>query len=133
MKLFTRGFLIQYTFCAILYICLDMVWISQVARQMYVNTLSPILTGQPAWVPALIFYVIYPFGLWFLAIRPSTKAGDAGMRGAVLGLTAYGTYALTGQTFFAGWIWSLTFADCAWGMLLSAVVAYLIRKLPVSS
>ena len=52
----------------------------------------------------------------------------AGLRGGVLGLTAYGTYALTGQSLFAGWGWSLTFVDCAWGMVLSAVVAYLTTR-----
>jgi uncharacterized membrane protein len=129
MKLLSRYFWIQYTFCAVIYLCLDLLWVSQIAKPMYINTLSPILSGQPAWIPALIFYLLYTFGLWFLAIRPSLKAEDAALRGAVVGLTAYGTYAFTGLTFFTGWTWSLTLIDCLWGMLLSAFVAYVTYRL----
>lgn len=128
MKLLSRRFLMQYTFAIVLFLCLDLAWISLIARQMYIDKLSPILAGQPGWLSALMFYFVYIFGLWFLAIKPSIKATHAAARGAILGLTAYGTYALTGQTFFAGWTWSLTLADCAWGILISATVAYLTTR-----
>jgi uncharacterized membrane protein len=131
MKLFTRNFLMQYIFSIVIFICLDMVWISQVAQSMYRSALGPILTPEPRWVPALAFYLIYILGLWFLAIRSSSKAKEAALRGAVLGLTAYGTYALTGMALFNGWTWSLTLFDCGWGIGLSALVAYLTRKIMV--
>lgn len=128
MKFLSRNFLMQYTFVAVVFMSIDLLWISMVARKMYIDQLSPILSGQPAWVPALLFYFLYAFGLWFLAVRSSTRTEHAAMRGAILGLTAYGTYALTGQALFAGWGWSLTLVDCAWGTVLSAGVAYLTRK-----
>lgn len=128
MKILSRNFIAQYAFTVVVFLSLDSLWIYFVARHMYMNMLSPILAPQPGWVAALCFYLVYSFGLWFLAIKPSNKASDAALRGAILGLTAYGTYALTGQSLFAGWEWSLTLADCAWGAILTGTVAYLTRK-----
>jgi uncharacterized membrane protein len=128
MHILSRRFLTQYAFTAVVFLCIDLTWIALVAKKMYINTLSPILAGQPAWVPALAFYFIYSFGLWFLAIKSMNNPNHAAVKGAVVGLTAYGTYALTGQSLFAGWGWSLTFVDCAWGMVLSATVAYLTTR-----
>jgi len=129
MRILSRNFITQYAFTAVIFLSMDSLWIYFVARHMYLTLLSPILSPQPGWVAALAFYLLYSFGLWFLAIKPSHKPSDAALRGAILGLTAYGTYALTGHSLFAGWEWSLTLADCAWGAILSAGVAYLVRRL----
>lgn len=129
MHILTRRFVYQYTMALLLFLTIDSLWIYFVAKNLYQDSVESILAVNPQWLPALIFYVLYSFGLWFFAIRSSGKANNAAIRGAILGLTAYGTYALTGQALFQGWEWSLTLADCAWGALISATVAYITVKL----
>lgn len=117
-----------YLMTALLFLFIDLSWIFLVAKSMYMATLPSLLTTETAWLPVLIFYLLYPAGLLYLAINAANTARTAALRGAVLGLTAYGTYTLTAQALFAGWTWSLTLADCAWGTVLSATVAYLISS-----
>jgi uncharacterized membrane protein len=129
MHILSRRFIAQYALIVLIYFCVDCLWIYFVARDMYQSHVSSILALHPAWSPVLGFYLVYGFGLWFLAVKPSAKPWNAAIRGAVVGLTAYGTYSLTGQALFTGWSWELTLADSAWGMFLSAVVAFLTVKL----
>lgn len=128
MHILSRRFIYQYALAVLLYLMVDSLWIYFVARDLYESHVASILAMHPAWPPAIGFYLIYGFGLWFLAIKPSATPSNAAVRGLIVGLTAYGTYALTGQALFEGWAWSLTLADCSWGMFLSAVVAYLTLK-----
>jgi uncharacterized membrane protein len=129
MHIFSRRFVSQYALAVFLYLSADCLWIYFVARNMYQSHMSSLLALHPSWPPAIGFYLLYGFGLWFLAIKPSAKPMNAAVRGGIVGLTAYGTYSLTGQSLFANWGWDLTLADCAWGTVLSAVVAFLTVKL----
>lgn len=128
MHLLNRRFINQFALAMLLLISLDSMWIYFVASQMYLNHVSSILAAHPGWPPVLGFYMVYSFGLWFLAIKPSIKPSAAALKGAVLGLTAYGTYALTAQALFQGWDWSLTISDSLWGMVLSAIAAFVTVK-----
>ena len=63
-------------------------------------------------------------GLVFLAVRPalaSGRAGDAALNGAVFGLVAYGTYALTNQAIMKVWTPLMSASDMAWGAFASAL------------
>ena len=83
-----------------------------------------LLTGQVRIIPAIAFYVLFIAGLVFLAVRPalaSGRASDAMVSGAVFGLVAYATYALTNHAIMRGWTPLMTGADMAWGTVLGAL------------
>ena len=62
-------------------------------------------------------------GVLVLAQMPARNWRGAFWRGAVFGLTAYGTYDLTNQATLRDWPTIVTIIDLAWGSTLTAVVA----------
>ena len=75
---------------------------------------------------AAVFYLAYPLGLVYFAIAPALKSGnlqEAAVKGALLGLFAYGTYDLTNQATLRNWTTALTAADMAWGTIVSGITA----------
>jgi uncharacterized membrane protein len=47
----------------------------------------------------------------------------AAWRGAILGLTAYGTFDLTNLAIIQGWTLAVTLVDITWGMIASALAS----------
>ena len=81
------------------------------------ETYSPRATAAP-----LLIYLLYACGLTVLT--PGGSLALRGLRGALFGLCAYGTYDLTNQATLRHWPTYLTLADLAWGTLLSAFAAF---------
>lgn len=72
----------------------------------------------------MLFYVIHVAAIVILAVRPALASGswkEAALLGAVLGLAAYGAYALTDHSIMKVWDIRLTLADMAWGTVASAL------------
>jgi len=91
-------------------------------------------SDKPNMPVAAAFYLLYVVGVLFLATLPGYDKGsisDAFLRGAVLGLLAYGTYDLTNLATLKGWAWQVSVIDMVWGTLLTGTVAavgYLIAR-----
>ena len=105
---------------------IDAAWLAVVAADVFKRQVGPILSEKPNLWAALAFYVIYAGGLLVLAVRPALeqrRPGDAIVKGAVLGLTAYATFDLTKLAIIKGWSLGLALFDMAWGTALSAVAA----------
>ena len=56
-------------------------------------------------------------------MTPPAGWGEALLRGAVLGLAAYGAYDLTALSVVRNWPLKLSLIDLAWGAVLSAAAA----------
>jgi uncharacterized membrane protein len=73
-----------------------------------------------------MFYVLYIFAIVYFCVAPALKA-NAGLKalthGAVLGLSAYGTYDLTNQATLRIWSTSVTVLDLMWGAFATAAAA----------
>jgi uncharacterized membrane protein len=102
---------------------LDFVWLSFAGETIYRPAIGELLRSGFDAPAAVAFYLIYVFGLVFLAIRPAARLGQAMSRGAVYGLCAYATYDLTNQATLRDWPLKLSLIDMAWGTALSAVAA----------
>ncbi len=105
---------------------IDSVWLAIMASRLYRPTLGDMALEGVRWPPAIAFYLLYPAGLVILAVLPAVKAGQlsqAALYGAVLGISAYGTYDLTNHATLRLWSWQFTLVDMAWGTLLSAIAA----------
>lgn len=112
----------------VVFLAIDALFIVFFAESLYREQLAELIVTQPLWGPGLLFYVIYALALTVLVIEPAVSAAQAARKGALLGLVAYGTYALTNLTLINGWPWVLSILDMLWGPLLSATVAYCVKK-----
>ncbi|MGA1834637.1 DUF2177 family protein [Rhizobium wenxiniae] len=121
-----KRYLVAYFIALIVMVLIDAVWLSTMADRLYRPVMGDMLAPQFTLVPALVFYLIYPAGLVFLAVRPALRQGAlsaAILSGAVLGFTAYATYDLTNQATLIRWSTALTLADLCWGTFLSAIAS----------
>ncbi len=119
-----KRYLVAYLVTLITMVLIDAVWLSIMADRLYRPVIGDMLAPEFRLIPAIMFYLIYPAGLVFLAVRPAFRQGalsTAVLSGAVLGFTAYATYDLTNQATLIRWSTALTLADLCWGTFLSAI------------
>lgn len=115
--------LYAYGATALAFVVLDGVWLALVGPKLYKPVIGEIMTGQVRIAPAVVFYLLYVAGIVVLAIRGAGSLREAAVLGAVLGLVAYGTYALTDQAILKFWATKLTVVDMAWGAIATAMAA----------
>lgn len=121
-----RDIVIAVLAAALVLLALDLLWLKLAMGPLYQKTLGPILTDTPAIGPAAAFYLLYIAGVVFFAVWPALESGDwrqALLRGAALGLLAYGTYDLTNLATLKSWSLRLSLLDMAWGTFLTATAA----------
>jgi uncharacterized membrane protein len=121
-----RIWIISYIATALAFLGCDAVWLSVMASRLYRPGLGAMMRQDFALAPAIAFYVIYIAGILFFAVAPALASGrwtTALIRGAALGLVAYGTYDLTNQATLRGWPLAITLADLGWGMAVTGVGA----------
>jgi uncharacterized membrane protein len=119
-------YLIAYGFSAVVMLVLDGIWLTVMANRLYKPVLGDWMVQPVRWPAAVVFYLLFLFGVTFLATAPALNEGSwqrAAINGAVFGLIAYATYDLTNQATLTRWSTTLTLADMAWGTFLSTVVA----------
>ncbi len=123
-------FLIAYAAAAVVFLCIDAVWLRTMVDTLYRPRLGDLLLEHFRPVPAALFYFIYIAGVVKFAVLPSLGHDLWIMtlcNGALLGLVAYGTYDLTNQATLKTWPTAITIADLCWGTALTAVSALLAR------
>ena len=118
-----RTLVIAYLVTFAAFCGLDFFWLSFAAETIYRPAIGELLRQGFDAPAAVAFYLIYVFGLVFLAIRPAARLTQALTRGAVYGFSAYATYDLTNQATLRSWPLKLSLVDMAWGTALSAVAA----------
>ena len=108
------------------FLAIDAVWLTVVARGFYRRQLGFLLSDQPNWWAAIIFYLLFVVGLLVFAIVPGLQAGSLRkvlLLGAFFGLVTYATYDLTNLATVKNWPWLVTLVDMAWGTVLAAAVS----------
>jgi uncharacterized membrane protein len=118
--------ILSYLVSIVIFVGLDMVWLSTMAPRYYRPILGDIALNGVALGPAAVFYLIYPIGLMIFAILPGLKSSSlstAAMYGALFGFFTYATYDFTNQATLRNWSTSLSLIDVAWGTILAAVSA----------
>lgn len=111
---------------------LDGVWLGWLARDFYKQEMGALMTESVRIAPAAAFYLLYPAGLVFLVggAHPDSW-GEALLRGAVVGLMAYGAYDMTNLATLKGWSLKLSLVDVAWGTFVSAAAAAAMQAVRV--
>lgn len=114
---------------AVLFLAIDMVWLTKIARGLYLGEIGPLLLETPNMGPAIAFYVLYISGLTFFVLVPAYEAnsiGKAFLLGAALGAIAYGTYDLTNLAVMRDFTTRIALIDWAWGTILTGSVSALV-------
>lgn len=114
---------------AVLFLAIDMVWLTKIARGLYLGEIGPLLLETPNIGPAIAFYVLYISGLTFFVLVPAYEAnsiGKAFLLGAALGAIAYGTYDLTNLAVMRDFTTRIALIDWAWGTILTGSVSALV-------
>jgi uncharacterized membrane protein len=100
---------------------LDGVWLGWLARDFYSRELGSLMTDSIRWAPALVYYLMFPAAIVYLALTPVPPGlGSAVLRSAALGLAAFGVYDLTNLATLRGYTVAMTLVDMAWGTFATA-------------
>lgn len=123
-----KAMLLSYVLALVPFVAIDVVWLGLLARRFYRANLAGLMRNRLKAGPALAFYLLYPVGIAVFCVQPGVAgagAGTAALRGALLGLVAYGAYDLTNWATLRDWPARLSLVDMAWGTMLTAVAASL--------
>lgn len=119
-------YLLAYVGTGLVMGLLDAIWLTLMAPRVYQPAIGELLAPRPNMRAAVAFYLIYVFGIVFLAVLPALREGyavRAATLGAVFGLVAYATYDLTNQATLRVWPAHLTLVDLAWGTFVTTAAA----------
>ncbi len=114
-----------YLTSLIVFLGIDAVWLGVVARNFYPKHIGHLMSDKPNLLVALVFYLIYIFGLVFLVLIPNRESGMTKtlLLAALYGLCTYATYDLTNQATLKSWPPLVTVIDLIWGTALTTAVA----------
>jgi uncharacterized membrane protein len=121
-----RSALGQYAVAAVVFLALDLVWLTLVAPDLYDHFLGELLAESPNAVAAALFYAIFVAGLVYFVIAPAVVEGSvrtALVRGAAFGFVTYATWDLTSLAVIEGFPVGIVPIDLAWGTFLAAAVS----------
>jgi uncharacterized membrane protein len=117
------------------FLLIDLLWLGVAMKGFYSHELGELARRQgaalaPRWGAAILVYLLIPGGL-VLFVRPllgvNATAWHAAGWGALYGLVLYGVYDLTNLAVLESWTLRMTLADIAWGCVLSAAIAVVMR------
>lgn len=115
-----------YSITFVVFFIIDMIWLVFIAKNMYKDAIGHLMSEQPNWIAAIIFYLIFIFGLVYFVIQPAIDLGtwkNALLNGMLFGLITYSTYDLTNLATLNSWPLKITIIDLIWGTSLGGVVS----------
>ena len=131
-----KPFLISYLTTTVIFLLIDIVWLSQAVPYFYQPNIGDLLREDPIILIAALFYLIYPIGVNILIVIPALEGRfikKVFFNGFIFGFVAYGTYNLTNMATLTGWSIHVVLVDMLWGGILTASSAtfavYYTRKL----
>jgi uncharacterized membrane protein len=112
---------------ALIFLIIDIIWLSFAVKSFYRPNIGDLLLDKPVLWAAILFYLVYIFGLSIVIIAPSLDLSSYYnflFKSFVFGLVAYGTYNLTNMATIKGWSPIVVFVDMLWGGALTAFSSY---------
>ena len=124
----TKQMFVIYLITLAVFFLIDMVWLGVVAKGFYRRHLGTMLSPKVNWAAAILFYLLFIFGLLVFVIKPALISGEplkALFLGALLGLISYATYDLSNLATLKDWPLIVTIVDLIWGSVLGGAVSYI--------
>ena len=118
----------KYLIILAIFIIFDFLWLGLIAKETYRKYLGFLMRDKPYYFAAVVFYVIFAFGLMMFVINPAISKQSvihALKWGALFGLVTYATYDLTNLATLKDWPIELTAIDLLWGTAVSALTSLL--------
>lgn len=125
MTALARTALRSYVVGVVVFLVLDLVWLTVVAQRLYDEQLGPLLADPVRPVPAVVFYALFVAGLVHFVVLPALERDSVRWAigsGAFFGLVTYATWDLTSLAVLEDFPAALVPIDLAWGAVLSAAV-----------
>jgi len=108
------------------FLVVDLIWLSLVARGFYKKQLGFLMSSSPNWLAAILFYLLFIAGLLVFVVVPGLESGSIKitlLHAALFGLVTYATYDLTNLATVKNWPVLITIVDLGWGTALSVIVS----------
>lgn len=118
----------MYFIALIIFVLIDGIWLLFISKNLYQKELGYLLSSNPNFIAAVIFYLLFLIGLIHFVVNPGIKEDDIIkiiISGALFGLITYATYDLTNLATIKNWPLKITIIDLIWGTTLSSVVSIL--------
>ncbi|MCX7955655.1 MAG: DUF2177 family protein [Patescibacteria group bacterium] len=119
-----------YFLTLLIFFTIDMVWLGFLAKDFYQKQIGFLMAKQINWLAAVVFYLLFVFGLIFFVIYPGIEKKlppfKLFLNGALFGLIAYATYDLTNLATLKNWPVLMTIVDIFWGSFLSGITSLII-------
>ncbi len=118
--------IVAYLGAFVTMLALDAVMILTVIRPAFEAQVPHLMAEEMNALAGALFFLIYPAGVVWFAVRPALERGSLGwaaLNGGLLGGLVYLAYEATNLATLAGWSWDLLLLDTAWGAVLTAAGA----------
>ncbi|MBU0572485.1 DUF2177 family protein [Patescibacteria group bacterium] len=119
-------FLKAYLITLPVFLAIDLVWLSLIARKFYAQYLGYLMKANVNFIAAGLFYLLFVVGLVVFSVLPALEKNSwtqALFLGALLGFVSYATYDLTNLATIKDWPLIVTIVDMLWGTVLGASVS----------
>tara|TARA_Y100000748_G_C15498504_1_gene489107 strand:- start:81 stop:479 length:399 start_codon:yes stop_codon:yes gene_type:complete len=109
------------------FLIIDTIGIQSFVVKLYNKNLPSNLKINLDITSAIIFYLIFVFGLVYFVISPlkNMNLTSAILPSMVYGFVTYSTYALTVKAVFNVFNWEIVISDIIWGTVLCLIVTIL--------
>ena len=109
------------------FLIIDTIGIQSFVIKLYDENLPSNLKINLDITSAIIFYLIFVFGLVYFVISPlkNMNLNNVILPSIIYGLVTYSTYALTVKAVFNVFNWEIVISDVIWGMVLCLIVSTL--------
>ena len=122
----SKRFIQIYIVAFLTFIIVDGVWL-YFASNLYSAYLGELLATEVNWVAAILFYLLYVFGLCYFIIAPNRMSPvtlEVSLQGGLFTFIAYATYDLTNLATIANWPLIVSLIDMSWAVILGSTVTY---------
>jgi len=109
------------------FLIIDTIGIQTFVVKLYDKNLPSNLKINLDITSAILFYLIFVFGLVYFVILPlkNMNLSNVILPSMIYGLVTYSTYALTVKAVFNVFNWEIVISDIIWGMTLCLIVSIL--------
>ena len=109
------------------FLIIDTIGIQTFVVKLYDKNLPSNLKINLDITSAILFYLIFVFGLFYFVILPlkNMNLSNVILPSMIYGLVTYSTYALTVKAVFNVFNWEIVISDIIWGMTLCLIVSIL--------
>ncbi|MFB2533208.1 DUF2177 family protein [Paracoccus sp. p3-h83] len=116
-----------YLSTLVIFLVIDAIGITLLIKPVFQTHVGHLLADPMRIGPAVIFYLGYIAGLLYFVSVPALERGAAGqalLRGAILGLLCYATYEFTNFATLRDWSVRQMLIDTTWGGVLTGFSAW---------